>query len=172
MSLRTKSLLRLWIFAAMTMLAATSMVRPAAATTTTWKVKIDVSNGALHYTVQGNNNNCGSGALQADPPTITICADDTVKFVAHSKGDQHELALVLPDKVLGDKRRKPRAHFHSSDQTETTGGQVVKNPPTMPAGGYKYYIIVIDKQDGKMYTLDPKIIIGGHPVEDKYRQGR
>jgi hypothetical protein len=134
-----------------------------AATTWTVTVTYDAING-FRYKVAPSNQDCHYAANPLpplDPPTFTVCANDTVQFVAVTPPpNSNELLVVIPDKILGDDTpilHRPTPHFHASDGKQTKGGIVKGMPDNTP---HKYFLLVVVKDSGAIHCWDPKIIIG------------
>lgn len=88
---------------------------------------------------------------------LHLCTNDTVVWQVHTKNGTHGSAVLLqPDGLLGQPAFVAQ---ESNPSPPATVGQA-----SMPR--YEYYVGAVDQDDqGRWYTDDPKMIVGGSNVE-------
>ena len=138
--------------------------RAVAATTWTVTVTYDATAKDISYSVESDNQVCGTAPGPTNPYpnpiTITVCPNDIVQFVAATQGGQNELVILVPDAILATGFfKKSKKHFHASD------GQLIKTYVSGKPGGteHEYHILLVDRTQptgAGTHCKDPKIIIG------------
>ncbi len=98
---------------------------------------------------------------------LNVKLGDSVQWQAKTATPQHRWAILFPPNQtpFGDNGNLVYA-FQGSQANEPTGGTIVDSSPG-PVN-YKYFVAVVDDSPGgKIYTDDPKIIVGNAVVKGK-----
>jgi hypothetical protein len=130
------------------------------------------SNERPHYTVSPPAD---SGACYDDENTtptakiLTVCAGDTISWVAKTTSAQPKMYLFHEERYLFDSNSVPAQGF------EAVGGLIkAKVDPNATEGDeHKYYVSVYDDVSKRLYVDDPKIMIGTGSrirLEDQIKQ--
>jgi hypothetical protein len=133
---------------------------------TTWMVRVDVTsqNDVPTYSITSsppNAKNCDS-THTADPSKgdVAICAGDSIQWTFVTGGHNGWLTIHQSDGVLKDSNGKSKYYIREQEQGLKDPGAT---DPHEHNNTYKYCIAIHDKNGSKtrLYTHDPKIIIGG-----------
>lgn len=141
--------------------AATSFVVPetrSAAASADYVVTVDVTKTPFAYTSPQTPD---AYNLHVDVTKIK-----TVSWKAVSQGSNHSMGIFFPKETpfLNPSDGRPMYALLWSDREESAN-PIIANLDPYASGKYEYRIAVFDKQTGKTYSEDPRIIVGSGNIE-------
>jgi hypothetical protein len=126
----------------------------------TWTITIHEAGAGQkpYYTVAPAASPSKCFAPENPVPTagnLTVCAGDTVQWVVSPTASAN-LIIYTEDVVLQDANGNPHQWIDSKAPILET-----INPQALAGEEYKYYVYVYDDTKKRLYSDDPKFIIGG-----------
>jgi hypothetical protein len=137
---------------------------------TIWTVHVDVTSGKDQpvYTISSSPikaHNCDpNNTADTSKGDVPICPGDSIQWVFETGGKKGSLTIHLSKDVLNDNNGNAKYWITAKEGAQDT----YTEDPSVSAGIFKYCIAIYDDNGNKsrVYTHDPKIIVGGgHSVE-------
>jgi hypothetical protein len=131
---------------------------------TIWVVHVDVTSGndlpvyTITSTPPGASNCDPKHTAHTSQGDVPICPGDSIQWAFVTKGGNGSLTIHQSDGILKDGHGNAKYWIREQEQ-----GLADTNTedPTIVSGVFKYCVAIYDNGSNRVYTHDPKIIVGG-----------